>query len=1146
MDIQKSDAEKLIERLSGYASGREEILRFLFSYRFWRQIRLFLTRSFIAAAVIIFVFIVFLLADRTFLSADFFRWLFSAGFYLSIVLLVLWIARLLIYPPDNSALAVELEKSDTSLCSALISSAEFAVTPTPAGTSRAMVKLSISDTARKLKVETMNSALSEFKLAMPISVFIISALIIGIWASYSPREVSIALERLLKPYSPIAPWSDFSMKVSPGNFLVAKGESVQILAVPSNIPDKEPVLTLFSPNDTTGHPTEMFFDDTSSQTRYVYTLNGLQESTDYQVSAPGYISERYSITVLPRPEIKSFFLTLVQPAYIATAPVELSEGTGDTTVLKGTRIIFRGNSTQPIASAVLSFDPPATITCDIDQKSFSAEFSPATSTTYSIMITGTSGFSNENPVKYQITLVQDATPTVEIVKPGVDLPFPKSRRLDLKVVAKDDFGIVSTVLYYSHESPRQLIPQNLKSDFSPKKDFEVEFPWLLDTLQVMPGTEVRYYVKVEDCMKPYPNVATTSVYKISMPSYYDVYNADDEKHGNVAKKIEEIMENQKYRRESLQKAYEQMRHEGKITEEMKKQLDEQIRSGEERQKEADEVLEQLNSLQKNMQDNPLSSPDALEKMQKVQELMSEVLDDEGKKLLKQLQDSVKNMEIDPKEMEKYEQAFKMEEYLKGLDRSIELLKQLKDEMKKNAIGEALQDLLKRQQEIASQTENIEKKAAENKTTPEDEDRLNNLKKQQEKLKDELEKLKKESEELANRKEKDGEQPDSTKEDMKNISDRLKNEDFKKTSDDIKKSLEEKNFQQARENQQKMLKFLESLAKDGEKVCQKCTGGSAPQLDLSRFIRRSLKVSHDQENLLFRLDGLPSQFMRGQMPAIEGRIEEISALQLLVKKQAENLEDALDTFIRTSFSISPDVLQPLKGVRGILSGTVKDLEDRQIDKSRMAQRDIISRFNQLAIELMKAQDQQNSSSSSSPQNALQQFKNLTQRQLSLYQNSKKESLSPADKQQMQRLRQQAMEQRMIRESLEKLMRESKKQMQTLGRMDDVMKDMEDLETKILDPNKRKEVEEKQKTIYERMLKAQKSIKNRDEESEERKAQKAAEKIQIVPDKPLDSAGSETRDLSKDYLREVREKFPKAYENEIRDYYKSLNLYGVDLK
>ena len=203
-----------------------------------------------------------------------------------------------------------------------------------------------------------------------------------------------------------------------------------------------------------------------------------------------------------------------------------------------------------------------------------------------------------------------------------------------------------------------------------------------------------------------------------------------------------------------------------------------------------------------------------------------------------------------------------------------------------------------------------------------------------------------------------------------------------------------------------------------------------------------------------------------------------------------------------------------------------------------------KFDELAANLMRAQDGYgNGNNSSSPMTPMQQFKNLTRRQLSLYQQMQRQQFMPQGEQQ---LKQMAMEQRHIRESLEQLMREHRQQMNNLGRMNDVIEDMKDVETKILDPTMREKVAEKQKSIYERMLKSQKAIKNRDEEDEERKAQKARELFQQEPEKPIGEIGTGSIDLSKDFTGDLREEYPESYKKLLNDYYKSLNIYGGEQK
>ena len=1136
--------DRLSQLLHKYESLKNRFNESLTSYRRGRQVRVLMSCAFWAVVYFLALLILFLLLERTPLQSEFARFIFSGLFYASIVYWLYRGLKAIIYPPTDIGLAVEIEQASEKFNSGLSSAAEFVQQKPTRGISDTLKKLTIAFTTEKLEYSDIKLALKAFSRKKSAFSMMFLFVIAGIWWGLSSGEFITGMKRMIFPLRAITPYTSLSLKIAPGNRILAKGKSLEISAIPNRTTEYIPVLTLFSDNSENPNKVEMYPDRTATFTKYIYNLSSLQESVSYQVTCERFISKRFDIKVMPRPEIKELNLTLHQPGYIATGPVQLNEGVGDCSVLIGTKIDIHGKSSQNLSKALIFSTPGATQTCKITNlKEFSYSFKVATDTTYSLCLENKLGLANENPVTYKIAAVTDASPTVELLKPGKDMPFPTTKRLDIKAVARDDFGVKAMVLYYTVGARKEPIPSNLKPDFSPKPEYQVEYPWMLDTLALQPGTKINYYIEVEDAKTPVPNIASTSIYHISMPSMYDLYRGEEKASDVLTDKLKEFLEAQKMRKESLMKAFEQIRHEEKLDFETRKTIEKAIKDGEKRAKEAGQMLEAFKQLKEKVEDNPFSTPEALERMQKVNELMNEVLDDETKQMMKQLRESLKDLKLDPKDLKKYEEAFKMEDYLKNLDRTIELLTQVKEQQKFNSLGNAIEDLKQRQQMLASQTAELEEKMKKGPLSKEDENLMKDLADQQEKLQKELEDIQKQAQKMAEKQDSEDMPKNSLMEDVKNIRDKMQKEDFKKTAQDIKKSLDKKDPSKAGKAQQKMLKFLESLSKDAKKICRSCSGGAQKQLDLSRFIRKALQVSVDQEKLFRQLDEMPSQFMRGKRPEIEGIIDEVSVLQVLVKQQGARLINSVEKYIRSSFAIDPSVLDCVKDTQTMFSRIVKNLEDRAIQRSRTEQSEIMRRFNKLAIELLKAQDNSNSSSSSSsPQNALQQFKNLTRRQLSLYQKMKRQQGMPANQQTMEQLKKMAMEQRQIREALEKLMRESRQQMNTLGRLDDVLDEMKDIETKSLDPKLRRKIAEKQKKIYERMLKAQKSIKNREEESEERKAKKAIERIQQKVDKPLPKVGSETRDLSKDFLGETREEYPKAYKDLLSDYYKSLNIYG----
>lgn len=1121
---------RLRGELAGYRHGRQ--LRVLMSCGFWWLV------TFLA------LLLIFLLVERTPLQSEFMRFIVSLLVYGG---MVYWIFRgfsALLHPPADTGLAVEIEQSTGRFNSGLSTAAEFLDERPDPGTSEVMRKLTIAQIAGEINNDDLKKSLKAFSRRQSAFSTLFCLVLVALWYLLSPLEVQIGARRLLLPLQAIAPYTSLELAINPGHAVVARGNGLEISAVPSRAVNDAIVLQLFEPDKDEGSMVEMYPDTSASASRFVYTLNSLQNSLDYQVRAEKFTSPRYSVKVMPRPELKKLQLTLYQPAYIASGPVKLNEGTGDATLLIGSRILIEAESDQDLDKAFVQVGSDSMNACEIiERRRFRHEITLATDTSYSFVLENELGLKNEKPVIYSLKAVEDQPPTVEILKPGQDVPFPTEKRLDIKVVSRDDFGVKALILYYQVGDRSSLIPQNLKSDFRPKAEFEVEFPWMLDTLALQPGIKVSYFVQAEDAKTPVPNVATTSTFHLSMPSMYDLYRGEEMSHQSVEEKLEEFVEAQKMRRESLMKAYEQIRHEEKLDYEAEKAIEKALQEGEKQQQEADKILEGVKELQQKMEDNPLSSPEAMERMQKVSELLNDVLDEETRKMMTQLQESLKDLKIDPAELQKYQEAFKMEEYLKGLDRTIELLEQVQEQQKFNAIGNAIEDLLQRQQQIASETAALQEKMKDGELSSEEESKLKDLADQQEKIGSELEQLQKQAEEMTQNRKKDEFAQNPLLEEVKNLRDQMQKNDHQKMSDEIKQDMQQKKLDSASKQQQNMLKFLESLKQNTQQICTACQGGSPPQIDLSAFIRRALQVSFDQENLTGRIEDMPSQFMRGQRPEIEGLIDQVSFLQVLVKQQGSTLEYDLEQFIRSSFAIDPSVIEAVKGTQNIFSSIVKNLEDRSLEQAVSEQQEIIRRFNRLAKDLLRAQDQQGQGgSSSNPMNALQQFKDLTRRQLSLYREMMKQQMSPGGQQMMQQLQRMAMEQRQIREALEKLMRESRQQMNTLGRLEDVIQDMKDLETAILDPEMRKKVAERQKQIYERMLKAQKSIKNRDEESEERKAQKAREVMQQQPDQPIGDIGTSSLDLSKDFMTDLKEEYPGDYRQMLNDYYRSLNIYG----
>lgn len=1146
--------KKINQLLNEHKGLKDRLEGFLQTYGFKRKLLVAIKWAIWGLIIATALVLIFLLWERTPAQSELARHFLAATLYLSIFYTITKAFLALLKKININSCAVEIETETGKFNSGLSSAAEF-LTPEEAqsNTSALMKRLTISQMAEVVKGEDAAKGLKKYSLKRHYMALGVLAGILLLWAFLSPAEVAIGSSRLFSPFSAVAPWSILELSVEPKDVQLAIYEDITIRARLSGHSTKPVMLHLYEVGGTTKETVEMYKElglggaeaVSSGDNEFIYTLVSLQKDLEYEVEWDKIISPRYKIQVIPRPEVESLQVTLYQPSYVQKEPRLLPVNTGDFAALEGTRVEIKVNANQPLkkAGVFLGTGKESDIFLEqkIDGNGFTYEFVLATDTSYYIGLENQYGVKNEDHVIYGIAAKQDGKPTVELIKPGIDMPFPKTKMLELKALAKDDYGISTMILYYSIGNRRSLIPLNLKSDFTPVPEFEVDFPWILDTVAVQPGTDIMYFIEVEDNREPKANVASTSTFLVKMPSMHDLYRGEEDQYKHIAKELQEFVEAQKDKRDALMKAYEQIKHEEKLDFETEKAINEAIEKGKEQQKQAEDLLEGLKKLQQNLENNPFTSPDALEKMQKISEYLDDLLDEKTKAMMSELQNSLAEMKINPEDIKNYEEAFKMEDYIKELDRTLDLLSQVKEQQRFNSLANSIEDLYERQAHIASQTEFLKEKQGEGELAEEELAELNDLEKQQNKINKELEDIKKQAQELA-QDQKDGGSQNPLQEDVKNIRDKMQKEDFADRGSKIEQSLKDKDLDKAHEEQQSMLKFLDSLKQDAMQINNSLNmSGHAPQLDLSDYIRRAIGVSKNQERLLDDIKEMPGQFLRGQMPHIEGIIDSVSILQVLVRQQANELEYDLEKFIKSSFSVDPSAIEAIKDTQRTLAKIVKDLEDRALDTARGNQADIIKSFNQLAIDLMRAQDNANQEQSGdSPMSALQQFKDLTRRQLSLYQQMMKQQMMPQSSEQLKRM---ALEQKHIRQSLEQLLREKEGQMGTMGRMNDIIDDMMNIETEILDPELSKKVAEKQKSIYDRMLKAQKTIKNREEESDEREATASREKIvQELVSEEIKNIGSSTVDLSKDFLSDFREKYPSSYESLLNDYFKSLNIYG----
>jgi len=171
------------------------------------------------------------------------------------------------------------------------------------------------------------------------------------------------------------------------------------------------------------------------------SVAGIKATTEYFASAEDIESEKYRITVIDRPLIRSFQVQLNYPAYTRLPAKALEENVGDVTAYPGTIVSINLASSKELASGGLAFSDKTSLPLVIKRTGATARFRLMNEKTYHVVLSDREGLTNADPIEYQLRLIPDAFPTIAILVPGRNVDVTEEMRLDLLLRISDDLQL---------------------------------------------------------------------------------------------------------------------------------------------------------------------------------------------------------------------------------------------------------------------------------------------------------------------------------------------------------------------------------------------------------------------------------------------------------------------------------------------------------------------------------------------------------------------------------------------------------------------------------------------------------------------------------------------------------------------------------
>ncbi len=500
--------------------------------------------------------------------------------------------------------------------------------------------------------------------------------------------------------------------------------------------------------------------------------------------------------------------------------------------------------------------------------------------------------------------------------------------------------------------------------------------------------------------------------------------------------------------------------------------------------------------------------------------------------LKKLQDSMKQLAAQQPRQSLDQMKASEEMFRQSIERTIELLKRIHIEQKIDELIKRSEDITERQKDLADET---------SRTDPADREKRDKLSKQQSDLKDQVKSLEKETEDLKEMmSEFQKEMPlDKLSQAGKELAQSGTTQEMQQSAEQISSG----DMQSSRENQMKASQNLENFTQSMKDVQQSLRSQQKQQIlgAMRKQLQNLLELSEREEDLR---NGTQSLDPNSQ------RFRESAGKQMETMNDLSNIASALTDVAKKTFAISPELSKEIGDAMNQMTAALQSMESRNPGGTSQQQGEAMGSLNRAAMLLEGAMSSmmQNGEQGMGMAGLSAMLGQMMSDQGRINAGTKQalgngmgqgqqEMLSAQQMAEYQRL---ASQQAGVQKSLEDLAIEAKNNgdySRLLGDLDQVAREMAEVESNLQQGNVNPETIKKQERILSRMLDSQRSLRERD--YEKRRRAEAGRTLSRPTPADIDLSAQEGKNrLRQELLKVLEGRYSKDYEDLIRRYFEQL--------
>lgn len=1006
--------------------------------------------------------------------------------------------------------------------------------------SKELITASIDQKASQISVLPITKAidLSKNKKYLP---YLLPLVIIGIIIMiFSPSIFLDASQRFLQPTKKFEKPAPFEFIIDPNSLKVVRGSDLVLdVSVTGNSLPSEMNILMGKENIPMQQNAKKIFQ---------YTFKNVTDNFSFKLNAAGFTSDEYAVRVLQKPILKAFKMQIEYPKYIGK-PSETRNSLGDLVVPEGTKIRW-GLVAEHTDGAFIKFGNTPSVRLQKSGMFYGYEARLMNDTSYAILLQNKESDDTES-FKYNVQVIKDQYPVIQVQEFRDTVT---GKQILLNGTAGDDYGITKVLFHYQivNDKNQELTAKSIPLKISEGLLTNFQHYFDVEMLHLQPGQKLNYYVEAWDN----DGVNGSKAARSEMMTYamYNNKQIDSVINAN-AQQINAGLSNSAQQNKQLQNDLKEMQNKMLQSDKMDW---EQQQSLQELANKQQEMLQQLENTKKHFEDQIEQSKkkdlsqDIRDKQEELKKQMDNLMNNELKEQIKKLQELMAklNKENALQNMQQLEQENKL--FNMDLERMKELMKKLEMQMRMEDMANKMDKLAQQQLDLKKQTDEQKQDDA-------------SLQKDQKDLKKDLDNTLK-----------------TDMKDMKDLNNKTKNQqdlsDIEKNAQDAQQNMQQSSDELGQQQNSKASKSQNNAANNLQQMAsalRTAAGGmDLQQIDIDikavrQILTNLIRLSFDQEQLMNTVQTTsPTSQAYLDNQKEQNRLHDNSLM----------IRDSLFTLSKRLFKLASTVNKETTELEKNMEYAKEALEDRKIGDALTKQQFVMTRTNNLALMLnemlsnlmqMQRQAMQQSKQKGSCQNpggmkpkpgagqqlsdiitqqqqlgnAMQQMENALQKKDGQGKPKGQEGKSESDKgdnggdygnaEQLARLAQQQASIRRQLQALQSLL--NSKGMGNARELRELQNKMDKTETDLVNRRLNNELLLRQKEILTRLLEAEKSI--REQEQDDKRSSKTPDEIARPIPPELQKAIKERQNLLENY-KTVPAQLKPYYKNMVQQYYHSI--------